>query len=116
MTLAQMTILGLVAIALGLFVVRPLITRAPTEAAGGSTIQLPRPVEDPAAGDALTGLIDDGAEPGSINTPDRPVLLPTPPGQTQGEAVERLRALISDRQEETVEILRSWLDDKEERV
>lgn len=116
MTLAQMTILGLVAVALGLFVVRPLITRAPTEAAGGSTIQLPRPVDDPTTGDALTGLIDDGAEPDAVNTPDRTVLLPTPAGQTQGEAVERLRALISDRQEETVEILRSWLDDKEERV
>ena len=31
-------------------------------------------------------------------------------------AVERLRAMIGDKQEETVEILRSWLEENEERV
>jgi flagellar M-ring protein FliF len=30
--------------------------------------------------------------------------------------VDRLRAMIGDKQEETVEILRSWLEEGEERV
>ncbi len=40
--------------------------------------------------------------------------LPAPMGGddgSDGDAVERLRGLISERQEETVEILRSWLED-----
>jgi flagellar M-ring protein FliF len=32
------------------------------------------------------------------------------------DPVDRLRALIADRQDETVEILRSWMEDKEERA
>ena len=116
MTLAQMAILGLVAIALGVFVVRPLITRAPTDTLPDTAIKLPGNGELDPGNNALTGLIDDTVPPGIIDSSDGPNMLPTPAGQTQGEAVERLRALISDRQEETVEILRSWLDDKEERV
>ena len=32
------------------------------------------------------------------------------------DPVERLRAMIGDRQEETVQILRGWLEEKEERA
>jgi flagellar M-ring protein FliF len=35
-------------------------------------------------------------------------------GSAKEDPVERLRALIGERQDETVEILRSWLEDKEE--
>jgi flagellar M-ring protein FliF len=37
-------------------------------------------------------------------------------GAGTGAPVDRLREMISERQDETVEILRSWLEDKEENV
>ncbi|MFV2037799.1 MAG: flagellar M-ring protein FliF C-terminal domain-containing protein, partial [Paracoccaceae bacterium] len=165
MRLIQIFFLSLVAVALGMFVVRPILSRAPLAdlpglpppgptgpvatiaagpVAGGAVTPLamaagPPPVA--AAGpaiqtapsmqiaqplQALTGEIDDGTMlPADLsviqNIPatlggmagggGRPEPLPV-----SADPVERLRQMITDRQDETVDILRTWIDDGEERV
>lgn len=127
MSIIQAAVLGLVAIVLGLFVVRPLLSKPPQPVAG----QLAAPDQvgaAPAKGPAsemtaLTGEIADDNFNGA-NMPaiaDTPVAalgdgqdLPALSGSDQLDPVERLRGLIGERQEETVEILRSWLEGEEE--
>lgn len=111
MSLIQMAILALVALVLGLFVLRPILTK-PAPAG------LPAPAAGPALNRASEGLTGEIAD----DSPDMPLAsastkatdqreLPAPDGE---DPVERLRNLISERQDETVEILRNWLEDKEE--
>ncbi|MEP2532377.1 flagellar basal-body MS-ring/collar protein FliF [Shimia sp.] len=120
MSLIQMAILAIVSIVLGLFVVRPLLSKpqslpSPLEAAAQiSSVN----VDEPNSSTVLDGEIEDlsatALPPKAVPSSDRlPALAQD---MTQSDAVERLRALISDRQEETVEILRNWLDYKEENV
>jgi flagellar M-ring protein FliF len=127
MSAIQMAILAIVALVLGLFVVRPVLSRPPAQV--GAPVSLP-PAEGSgdAAPKALTGEVDgppgdfpnialDGQNEG---LPDLPTLgFASGPGEgtaTSADPVDRLRAMIGDRQEETVEILRSWLEDTEERA
>ena len=126
MSAIQMAILALVTLILGLFVVRPVLSRPVTDAPAG----LPAPMADrgeadglPAAA-ALDGELPDPAfdlpplnmgdgfseEMGGL--PDLPMM----GGNSSDEPVARLRNMIGERQEETVEILRGWLEDKEESV
>ena len=117
MSLIQMAILAVVALILGLFVVRPILATpaGPALAAQGPALALP----GASGGTALTGEIDpeDGFMPmnslggggdfggmGMIDF-DAP---------TVEDPVDRLRNLIEQRKSETVEILRSWLDETEE--
>ncbi len=112
MSLIQMAVLALVSLVLGLFVIRPILTKSAVPAL------LPAGVPtdaDPAA--YLTGEI------ASADTQDfAPLPDPAQPNvpalaNTRGEdPVDRLRAMIGDKQEETVEILRSWLEEGEEKV
>jgi len=112
MPLMKMALIGAVTLALGLFVVRPILIGSPGTAA-------PAPVAETAqrSGDdmperpALTGEIDES--PGSAAERAN---LPAPRAETQVEsspAGDRLRALIAERQDESLEILRGWLEDKE---
>jgi flagellar M-ring protein FliF len=113
MSAIQMGILALVTLILGLFVVKPVLSRpAPKD----DVISLPPAV--PEAGDlpALSGEIADdlptmggdmgmadfgAADFGMLDSPsDNPV--------------DRLRGLIEERQDETVEVLRGWLEEPEE--
>ncbi|MCE8517698.1 flagellar M-ring protein FliF [Ruegeria pomeroyi] len=118
MSLIQMATLALVTIVLGLFVVRPILTRpaaspnllevAPPP--GGGTPQASIP--------ALTGEIEDGS-PGTAQLPGTasPKRAAVPALANGGATpVDRLRAMIGDKQEETVEILRSWLEENEEKA
>ncbi len=112
MSLIQMVVFALVSLVLGLFVIRPILTKSAVPAL------LPAGVPtdaDPAA--YLTGEI------ASADTQDfAPLPDPAQPNvpalaNTRGEdPVDRLRAMIGDKQEETVEILRSWLEEGEEKV
>jgi flagellar M-ring protein FliF len=112
MRLAQMGVLGLVALLLGLFVVRPILARP--AAAAASAAALPAP----AMGPALDGEIEMASA-----LPDLPMLSDGPDFGAMGmvdfdspaseDPVERLRSLIEERKTESVEILRSWLDEKE---
>lgn len=122
MSLIQMAVLAAVALLLGLFVVRPVLAGR----SGNTPTSLPPParLSDSQQAEALTGEIEDEdgnfipamgmaamntmGPMGTIGT----ALGPTDPG-TQSDAVERLRALIGERQDETVEILRTWLEDEE---
>lgn len=120
MSLIQAAVLGLVALVLGLFVIRPVLSRPPRaeamalaapEASGGGP-------EAATAGDpaprALSGEIDD-----SDMQADTLPVISNRAGQISGgegsaDAVARLRHMIGERQEETVEVLRSWLEGEEE--
>jgi flagellar M-ring protein FliF len=124
MRLVQMAVLGLVALVLGLFVVRPILassSRGDTAALpGGVAGALPAP--DGGFDDAAAPAIDGELEPlgGFDNLPvmgDGPdfsgmgmVDFDSPPDE---DPVDRLRNLIQERKTETVEILRSWMDEDE---
>jgi flagellar M-ring protein FliF len=118
MQLAQLGTLAAVALALGLFVVRPILTGArPAQGA----LPAPDGQADPAA--ALTGEIaGDGLEGPAMNTvSDFDFDLGTGDGLPgfAGDAddpVARLKTLIDERQEETLEILQSWMNDGKERA
>ncbi|GGE47280.1 flagellar M-ring protein [Primorskyibacter flagellatus] len=116
-SIAQIALLAVVALILGLFVIRPVL-RAPP--AGLSS--LPAPATGAAApepeGEALTGEIADD----DFALPDLPIIsdfdtggLPGFDGTDSGDdPVARLQSLITERRDEAVEILRGWLEDREE--
>lgn len=126
MSAIQMAILAVVTLILGLFVVRPVLSRPITETPAG----LPAPPPEgsdtgaPPAGDAFDGELSDpafsmpplnmgeGFSDDMGGLPDLPMM----GGNSGDEPVARLRNMIGERQEETVEILRGWLEDKEESV
>lgn len=120
MSALQMAILGLVTIILGLFVVRPILSR-PSGSETPETPALPPASPELSALPALDGEVTDdnfnlpdlGLENGFSNEleplPDLPMM-----GGPSDDPVDRLREMIGERQEETVEILRGWLEDKEE--
>jgi flagellar M-ring protein FliF len=140
MTLVQVAVLALVALLLGLFVLRPIL--APRSAARGLPPPGPAPLglappgtagTGAAALSALDGEIDDGPAPSVAGLPqaraaDLPALPRSGPAAADGGAdgalvppdppdpVERLRRLIAERQAETVEILRGWMDERGERA
>ncbi len=123
MSIIQAAVLGLVAIVLGLFVVRPLLanpqagTQAqlaapePAIAASPADVALTGEISNGAFDDADIPVVSDGSSAGGTD-PALPALAASEPS----DPVERLRGLIGERQEETVEILRSWLEGEEESV
>jgi flagellar M-ring protein FliF len=118
MSAIQMAVLAIVTLILGLFVIKPLLSREPLPDASGVPA-LP-PASRP---DGLNGEV----ESDDFELPELPMIsgfgngmdeLPDlkMAGGASGDPVERLRSMIGERQDETVEILRSWLEDKEENV
>lgn len=107
MSLIKMAIAGAVALILGLFVVRPIISNRAS----------PPALETPLLSQgqvALDGEIDDGVtEPSALTVVEDQTGALTQ-SQSQEDAVERLRNLINERRDETVEVLRNWLEDEEE--
>lgn len=119
MSLIQLAVLAVVALILGLFVVRPIMS-----ASAAPLAELPPPLpgtEDTAA----PGLAGDVMAPGSGDFPTMPGL-PTmgdaPFGFEDGMAggaegddpVSRLRQLIDEREDETIQILQSWIEEDKE--
>ena len=114
MALLQMGILALVTLILGLFVIRPVLSRRPADPELSAPAMLPAVTEDSdALFEALSGEIDpeDGLE--ALQTAGEGQGIPENT-EIAADPVDRLRALIGERQEETVEILRNWLEEKEE--
>ena len=120
MALIQSGVLALVALLLGLFVVRPVLAGA---RAAPPALAAP-PAASAGAGElrTLTGEIDEG----DMDADSLPVVSDRP-ARDAGSAeralagrgedpVARLRNLIGERQEETVEILRNWLEGEEEKA
>lgn len=112
MSVLQIGALALVALVLGLFVIRPLLS------AGRSALELPaQPVPL-----ALPGVAGPEGNPrilhGEIDDRDLPPLsvISRETGELPVDPVARLRRLIEERQVESVEILRGWMEDREERT
>jgi flagellar M-ring protein FliF len=119
MQLIQLIVLSGVALILGLFVMRPILTRPGV----ASVAELPAP-GDAAAPRALTGEIDDSDMPADnmalVSDFDMGDLqMPMAMGSAFGDdgmdddPVVRLKRLIEERQSETVEILRNWMEEGE---
>jgi len=131
MKIIQTAILAIVALVLGLFVLRPLLLSAP--AAPQRSAEAPAAAPPPALGDgppALTGEIDDGDFMPAMNTVSdfnigEPGGLPQMPmgtgdfggmGGDEGDPVNRLKRLIEERQDESVEILKGWMQGEGEKA
>lgn len=128
MSLVQIGALALVALILGLFVVRPILANT-TELALPAPAALPLPLPLPGAASEVSsgavhiGEIDDGKSGRFAPAPESTMVGQAQPGTeiaalgSGGEnPVDRLRALIGERQEESVEILRGWLEENEEKT
>ena len=126
MSAIQMVILAIVTLVLGLFVVRPLLSKEsaskPTNPQALIDQQSESRSSDPPklAGDNSAGGNDLHER---LDTPNLPIAheIANPEVSPIGanyveDPVERLQAMIGSRQAETVEILRGWLEEKEERV
>lgn len=132
MSLIQALVLAVVALVLGLFVLRPLLSRP----ADGTPQQLAGPAAPESSGsttprEALTGEIDTGdfdpstmslvSDSGDSAGPEISLAdalggnLPDF-GTAPEDPAQRLRGLIDQRRDETVEILRSWLEGEEEKA
>ncbi|MBC7153396.1 MAG: flagellar M-ring protein FliF [Rhodobacteraceae bacterium] len=126
MSLAQIVVLSVVALVLGLFVLRPILASgnrarpaAPIPIGGPSATPLGRAAltgDGAASRDAaLTGEIDEGGfTPALPALGNRGAQNQAAQDQPAPDPVARLRQLIEDRREETVEILRGWMEDRDE--
>ncbi len=98
MTLVQTAVLALVALVLGLFVLRPILAgpRPVLLSPPQTPLALAAPGDGllPGTGPALTGEID----------------ATLPQADTEEDPVQRLRRLIEERRAETVEVLRGWME------
>ncbi|WP_246100133.1 flagellar basal-body MS-ring/collar protein FliF [Cereibacter sediminicola] len=109
MSLIQMAVLALVALVLGLFVVRPVLTARREQALSSGAPPLALPGYG-GSNEALTGEIDD-----STDLPDFPMVASAPLDfDDEPDPVARLRRLIEERQAESVEILRGWMEPQRE--
>ncbi len=115
MSLIQIVVLAFVALILGLFVLRPVLTSRPRRSAEASPLALPGMAMgngatmmgggSPAgAAQVLTGEIDDYPGFAALDA------------DAATDPVSRLRRLIEERQAESVEILRGWMEQDEERA
>jgi len=128
MTIIQLAVVALVALLLGVFVVKPILTSPlvqeaeagpglPAVSGGGLAtpaipefnMAAPPPASLPEfPGQALTGEIDNSFVPGGMSVVED---FDLPEDFTGGDPVARLKDMIEDRQDEAVEVLRSWMDD-----
>ncbi len=113
MALVQLSVLAVVSLILGLFVVRPIL------AGGGrsSMPQLPAPAgraalsggNEPLNGEIDTADFSGSAFPAGLNLPDLSVV-----GAPGSGPAARLRQLIEARQDDSVEVLSQWMTDQTE--
>ncbi len=109
MTLIQLAVLAAVALALGLFVLRPILAGRTADADA-----LPAP-DDAAPAGGLPGPAQVPAL-GNMAAPDGDALPALAEAPAEGDApaedpVQRLRRLIAERQDETLQILQNWMED-----
>ena len=107
----QIAVLAVVALVLGLFVVRPVLAGA-----RGGAQALPAPSSgDAGSASSMAALDGDVAGGGDFELPELPelpALAATDDAAGEGDPVARLRDLIGQRREEAVEVLHSWLADR----
>lgn len=109
MSMIQTAVLALVALVLGLFVIRPVLTSANRAALAAPQSQLALPPAAAPSAAVIEGEVDDGFDYGAF----------ADVGSTGGgegaeeDPATRLRRLIEQRQTESIEILRSWMEEEE---
>ena len=113
MAMIQTGVLAVVALILGLFVLRPiLMSSAAGRALPAPGAQLALPAGSP-TGRALDGEVETGfALPG----PGARASYSDADGEEANDPASRLRRLIEQRQTESIEILRGWMEHEEERA
>ena len=102
MRLIQTAVLGLVALILGLFVVRPILTSAKPQ---------PALLDNSGGGGGAAAISQ--ANPNVIEGSASPVSNSTAPVEEilQEDPVDRLRTMIEDRRDEAVQVLQGWIDE-----
>lgn len=115
MSIIQLSVLALVSLILGLFVIRPILTSgaaAPAQLAPPyEPLALPGGGPDAMNTVALDGEIDDFAiMPATADFAEQEAAM----NGVDTDPVARLRRLIEERQAESIEILRSWMEHDEE--
>lgn len=112
MSMIQTAVLAVVALVLGLFVVRPIVTSGSRQALPAPGEQLALPPAMTSGAMALTGEVDRDFDYGAFATARDGIL----DGETseQEDPATRLRRLIEQRQTESIEILRGWMEHEEE--
>lgn len=115
MSLIQLAVLAIVALVLGLFVIRPILASggggSPQLSAPYAPLALPGSIGEGSAGAALDGEIDDFAIlPATADFSEQEAAM----NGEESDPVARLRQLIEERQAESIEILRSWMEHDEE--
>ena len=115
MALVQLAVVAVVSLILGLFVVKPILTRAPAPQAP-QLAPPPEGLDGDLGGGALGGLPALDGEIGGIGDfaplDDLPSFDSIQSGG--GDPAERLRQLIEQKQDETVEVLSQWMNEPEE--
>jgi flagellar M-ring protein FliF len=122
MQIIQISVLAVVALVLGLFVLRPVLMSGKRQSAllGVDSPPLALPgmtagsmsLAD-ASGSGLNGEIQDGFS--TFDFGSAPLEFSDEP-ETDADPVSRLRRLIEERQSESVEILRGWMEREEEKI
>lgn len=110
MSLIQTAVLALVALVLGLFVIRPVLTSAKRAALPAPEVPLALPPVMVPGAMAISGVVDDGFDYGSFAD----MRGEARPENTEEDPASRLRRLIEQRQTESIEILRGWMEHDEE--
>ncbi|WP_394197620.1 flagellar basal-body MS-ring/collar protein FliF [Litoreibacter albidus] len=120
MRLIQIGVAAFVVLALGMFVLRPMLLAAKT-AAPLNEVPAPDLLAGPQTDDLLAATGQ--ATPAQIAPPrggtqDLPAVVQgqSPTVIEHEDPVERLKALIDERQDETVEVLKSWIEEPEATV
>ncbi|MEM8741698.1 MAG: flagellar basal-body MS-ring/collar protein FliF [Pseudomonadota bacterium] len=112
MTLIQLGVLALVALALGLFVLRPMLAGGAVSPARDG---LPAPLDQAAPGvdgtlNGPDGTALAGADPGLGASLEAAQEIIAPEGHDSLPHMLLLRGVIQDKPEETADLLRSWLE------
>lgn len=111
MSAIQIGVLAVVALILGLFVIRPVLASGQRAQAALPSSMEPLSLPSAPGSAALTGEIDD-----DFSMPDMPMVgrRSNMEDAVTEDPATRLRRLIAERQTESIEILRGWLEHEEE--
>jgi flagellar M-ring protein FliF len=111
LSLIQTAVLAAVALVLGLFVLRPILTSGvrPALPPPGPALALP-------AGPGFAAAALDGEVEPPFDRVGYPPARASADGPEAEDPATRLRRLIEERQTESIEILRNWMEQDEERV
>jgi flagellar M-ring protein FliF len=116
MTIIQTAVLAVVALILGLFVIRPILTSANRQALPAPTATLALPSNALPGSMALNGEIENGFDYGAFADVRGDVTREASAEGVEEDPATRLRRLIEKRQTESIEILRGWMEHDEERA